>query len=308
MDTMSSPGLYDIDDDYPPSRLSDLPDISSQSEPVYSRSAGYLSFVEDEFSDEDLKRELGIARDDMYRGPKDFPDLSKATPTPTEVVDLREASPQGLPKPAESYHALELEGIDFIVSKMNDGRLDLREVYKARRNSLGRFVEEAQRVNTATFMSLPPAYYQEIAWTEVSVSNEEDFDSAGPIPSFNTTKEKTTKIYLVFARNAPSEENAFNRALDFTKPVVELTAEGAMRAIAVAGATSNPNASLIIRNGELYCQDTSQIPDWTHVIESYGKGDGDGPSAHEEFLAETDTDIETQAYAEEEDTPEVDNM
>lgn len=306
MDDTSSfpPGAEPIDDGYP-SSLGEF----TQTEAMYSRSAGYLSFVEDEFNDDDLKRELGIARDDMYRGPKDFPDLSKATPTETDgaLVDLREVSPNGLPKPAESYHVLALDGVDFIVSKTNDGRLDLREVYSARRNSIGRFIEDAQRVNTAEFMSLPPAYYQEINWTEVRVSNEEDFDGADPIPSFNTTTEKTTKIYLVFARNAPSEEHMFDRALDFTKPVVEITAEGDMRAVAVGGATSSPDASLIIKNGELYCQDASDIPPWKDIIDSHG-GNDDSPSAHKEFLTETDTDIETQAYAEEEDTPEIDQM
>ena len=309
-DDVFAPG-FDPSEDPLPSSVSELGlDGVPAQDQFYSRSAGYLSFVEDEFNDDDLKRELGIDRDDMYRGPKDFPDLSEnPTPTPTETttVSLREASPQGLPKPADAYHALELDGIDFIVSKMNDGRLDLREVYVARRDGYGRFVEEARRVDTSAFMSLPPAYYQEIAWTEVRVKNEEDFDS-GRIPNFNTTEERTTKVFLIFANNAPSL--AYDRALDFTKPVVQLTSEdGSMTAVAVGGATSNPNASLVIKDGELYCLDASEMPTFTQVIEEYEDSrTKDGPTTTAEFLAETDTDIEAQAFDEEEDTPDVDQI
>ena len=309
-DDVFAPG-FDPSEDPLPSSVSELGlDGVPAQDQFYSRSAGYLSFVEDEFDDDDLKRELGIDRDDMYRGPKDFPDLSEnPTPTPTEAttVSLREASPRGLPKPADAYHALELDGIDFIVSKMNDGRLDLREVYVARRDGYGRFVEEARRVDTSAFVSLPPAYYQEIAWTEIRVKNEEDFES-GRIPNFNTTEELTTKVFLIFANNAPSV--AYDRALDFTKPVVQLTSEdGTMTAVAVGGATSNPNASLVIKDGELYCLDAAEMPTFTQVIEEYEDSRArDGPTTTAEFLAETDTDIEAQAFDEEEDTPDVDQI
>ena len=278
----------------------------------YSRSAGYLSFVENGFDDEDLKRELGIDREDMYRGPKDFPDLSKnPKPTPTRemAVNLRESMPKGLPKPHSAYHSFELHQVDFIVSKMNDGRLDLREVYSAKRDSYGRFVEEAQRVNTAAFMSMPPAYYHEIAWTELRVTNQEDFDSDAPIPSFNTTDERTTKIYLVFARNEPSIETAYDRKLDFTKPVVMFNADAEMSAVKVQGATNNPNASLVIKDGELYCQDELDLPTFEDVIRAYESNTTpDKPNVSQEFLIETDTEVEARAMEEEEDTPEVDNL
>jgi len=310
LDEMLNP---DLEPQYPSSLDDHIPD--GVGVPPISRSAGYLSFVEDEFDDDDLKRELGIDRDDMYRGPKDFPDLSVTpTPTPTDgpttTVNLREAFPQGLPRPAESFHVLALDRVDFLVSKTNDGRLDLREVFSARRDGYGRFVEEAQRVNTSAFVSLPPAYYQEIAWTELNVTNEEDFDGGDVIPSFNTTEERTTKIYLIFARNAPSANSAFDRSLDFTKPVVMLTsADVGMTSVAVSGATSDPNASLVIKNGELYCQDHSQVPTFESIIAEHERAKrADAVNATQEFLAETDTDIEAQAFDEEEDTPEIDQI
>ena len=81
---------FDPSEDPLPSSVSELGlDGVPAQDQFYSRSAGYLSFVEDEFDDDDLKRELGIDRDDMYRGPKDFPDLSEnPTPTPTEAASF----------------------------------------------------------------------------------------------------------------------------------------------------------------------------------------------------------------------------
>uniref|UniRef100_A0A7S0KGD0 Uncharacterized protein n=1 Tax=Ostreococcus mediterraneus TaxID=1486918 RepID=A0A7S0KGD0_9CHLO len=281
----------------------------------YSRSAGYLSFVENDFDDDDLKRELGIDRDDMYRGPKDFPDVSKnPTPTPARemVVNLRESSPKGLPKAnvEDAYHTFELHGVDFIISRTNDGRLDLREVYSARRDSYGRFVEEAQRVNTSAFMSFPPAYYHEIAWTELRVTNQEDFDSDAPVPSFNTTEETTTKIYLVYARNEASAHTAYDRQLDFSKPVVMMSAEDVgMSIVHVRGATDDPNASLIIKNGELYCQDEMALETYENIIRAHEAAlEADKPDVSKEFLIETDTEVEARAMEEEEDTPDVDNL
>jgi hypothetical protein len=82
-----------------------------------------------------------------------------------------------------------------------------------------------------------------------------------------------------------------------------------MTAVAVGGATSNPNASLVIKDGELYCLDASEMPTFTQVIEEYEDSrTKDGPTTTAEFLAETDTDIEAQAFDEEEDTPDVDQI
>ena len=316
VEPMAPPGFDDAAsvigamDDLPPVN----PDALPQGE-FYSRSAGYLSFVEDEFSEDDLMHELGIDRNDMYRGPKDFPDLSQnATPTPTDMrtttLDLREVSPKGLPKPEETYHAFALDGVDFLVSKTNDGRLDLSEVYSARRDAYGRFVEEAQRLDTSAFVSIPPAYYQDIAWTELTVTNEEDFESGDTIPAFNTTIEKVTKIYLVSSQNASSLDNAFDRRLDFTKPVVLFTAEDphAVTTVAIGGATSDPEAALIIKDGELYCQPSKDLKNFeTVVAEHVAALEAAGPTATAEFLQEVDTEIEARAMEEEEDTPEVDN-
>ena len=298
--------------------MDDLPPVNPDGMPqgeFYSRSAGYLSFVEDEFSEDDLMHELGIDRNDMYRGPKDFPDLSQnATPTPTDMrtttLDLREVSPKGLPKPEDRYHAFALDGVDFLVSKTNDGRLDLSEVYSARRDSYGRFVEEAQRLDTSAFVSIPPAYYQDIAWTELTVTNEEDFESGDTIPSFNTTIEKVTKVYLVSSQHASSLENAFDRRLDFTKPVVLFTIEDprAVSTVAIAGATSDPEAALIIKDGELYCQPSKDLKNFETVVADHLAAlEAAGPTATEEFLQEVDTEIEARTMEEEEDTPEVDN-
>ena len=80
-------------------------------------------------------------------------------------------------------------------------------------------------------------------------------------------------------------------------------------AVAVGGATSNPNASLVIKDGELYCLDAAEMPTFTQVIEEYEDSRArDGPTTTAEFLAETDTDIEAQAFDEEEDTPDVDQI
>ena len=61
LDEMLNP---DLEPQYPSSLDDHIPD--GVGVPPISRSAGYLSFVEDEFDDDDLKRELGIDRDDMY--------------------------------------------------------------------------------------------------------------------------------------------------------------------------------------------------------------------------------------------------
>ena len=51
------------------------------------------------------------------------------------------------------------------------------------------------------------------------------------------------------------------------------------------------------------------MPTFTQVIEEYEDSrTKDGPTTSAEFLAETDTDIEAQAFDEEEDTPDVDQI
>jgi hypothetical protein len=316
LDPMYPPGMEPpIMDDLIPSSLDDIGPSVAGGDFGYphSRSAGFLSFVEEKFNDEDLMHELGIDREDMYRGPKDFPDLSQpgATPTPRDAttISLRELMPKGLPKPESSYQSFYLDGLDFLVTKTNDGRLDLCEVFSARRDSYGRFVEEAQRVNTAAFMKIPPAYYQDIAWTELIVTNQEDFDSGDTIPSFNTTIEKTKKIYLVFSQNEESSSTMFDRKLDFTKPVIVFSDTNEMSLVSVRGATSDPSASLIIKDGELYCQHESETQTYEQIItEHLANVEIDGPVATAEFLIETDTEIEARANEEEDDTPMVDNF
>jgi hypothetical protein len=65
----------------------------------------------------------------------------------------------------------------------------------------------------------------------------------------------------------------------------------------------------VIKNGELYCQDHSQVPTFESIIAEHERAKrADAVNATQEFLAETDTDIEAQAFDEEEDTPEIDQI
>ena len=42
--------------------------------------------------------------------------------------DFKELIPRGLPKDFDTYHPMRMRGVDYLVAKTNDGRLDLREI------------------------------------------------------------------------------------------------------------------------------------------------------------------------------------
>ena len=73
----------------------------------------------------------------------------------------------------ESFRVVRLEGCDYFLQRMNDGRVDLRQVFVARRDEDGRFVGEVQRADTSKLMHIPPAYYMEAMWTESWIEKKE---------------------------------------------------------------------------------------------------------------------------------------
>ena len=176
----------------------------------FSRSAGYLSFVDGSWTKEDLAREMGLERDrdEPPVTPRDFPDLSRM-PRQREgnaeltqfgggyleiEEDFKELIPTGLPRAFDAYHPMRMKNVDYLVAKTNDGRLDLREIMMAkRRESDGRFVGDATRVNTSVIidLNLPPAYYHEVPWTERVVIEEEKHSRRGGPAEYDTRYART---------------------------------------------------------------------------------------------------------------------
>ena len=139
---------------------------------------------------EDLAREMGLERDRDVppETPRDFPDLSKMprqsdaadmTTVDYDDEDFKELIPRGLPKDFDTYHPMRMRGVDYLVAKTNDGRLDLREIMMARRRDDGHFIGDAERVDTREVMDLPPAFYHEVPWTERVVVKEEKHNRGG---------------------------------------------------------------------------------------------------------------------------------
>ena len=158
----------------------------------FSRSAGYLSFVDGSWTKEDLAREMGLERDRDVppETPRDFPDLSKMprqsdaadmTTVDYDEEDFKELIPRGLPKDFDTYHPMRMRGVDYLVAKTNDGRLDLREIMMAKRRDDGHFIGDAERVDTREVMDLPPAFYHEVPWTERVVVKEEKHNRDGEL-------------------------------------------------------------------------------------------------------------------------------
>ena len=219
----------------------------------FSRSAGYLSFVDGSWTKEDLAREMGLERDrdEPPVTPRDFPDLSRM-PRQSEGgaeltlggrrrrldEDFKELIPAGLPRAFDAYHPMRMKNVDYLVAKTNDGRLDLREIMMARRReSDGRFVGEAQRVDTAAMsLNLAPAYYHEVPWTERVVIKEEKHSPRGGPAEYDTRVANTVRTYLVHARRPMDARYAHDRQLDFTQPVLTLDADGELPAVTVRGA------------------------------------------------------------------------
>ena len=114
---MVTPGFEDV-----PGMEGFIPDpqVTGQGE-FFSRSAGYLSFVDGSWSKEDLAREMGMDRhrDETPVTARDFPDKSLLEDMErqsaggadlSEADDYKELIPRGLPRPFDSYHALRLHG------------------------------------------------------------------------------------------------------------------------------------------------------------------------------------------------------
>ena len=293
--------------------------VTGQGE-FFSRSAGYLSFVDGSFSKADLAREMGMDRhrDDAPVTPYDFPDKSAAIEEMerqsagnaeldiTDSEDFKELIPRGLPRDFESYHPLRLDGCDYLVAKTNDGRLDLREIMMARRRADGHFAGEAQRVDTSHLMDLTPAHYHAVPWTERGIVREEKHIPGSELTEFDTIVEKTKKVFLVWAEHALDYAHATDRRLDFTKPVIALDVDGGCTKTAVRGAEAKPkNGVLVIREGEMFVQAGDELPNWEEVCTEHDMKMAEksqGPDLHADFLKEVEDDYIPD------DTPEVDNF
>jgi hypothetical protein len=308
-----------------------IPDtqVTGQGE-FYSRSAGYLSFVDSTWDKDDLAREMGVKRhrnndrDDPPVTPRDFPDKSLlqdmerqseggAEVDLSDAEDYKEMIPHGLPRDFESYYPLRLHGCDYLVAKTNDGRLDLREIMLARRREDGNFAGEAERVDTSALADMAPAYYHEVSWTERDLQRKEKFIANSELTEFDTLIENTTKVYLVFADSPFDEMNAYNRKLDFTKPVVSLDNTGGCVRASVRGAEEAATLRypvLVIRDEgrEMYVRETADLADWETVCVEHEEAvamankDRQGPDLNDEFLKEVDNNYVPD------DTPEVDNF
>ena len=313
---MTAPGFEDV-----PGMEGFVADerVTGQGE-FFSRSAGYLSFVDGSWSSEDLAREMGMDAgreryDDPPVTPRDFPDLSRQSAGDAELVatldddeDFKELVPRGLPRAFEMYHPLRLHGCDYLVARTNDGRLDFREVMLARRRDDGHFDGEAVRVDTSAFADAPPAYYHEVAWTEREILKEEKHNPDGGPTDYDTLVERTTRVYLVQAETPFDDENAYNRKLDFTKPVAVLDVGGACRRTEVRGAKEHPDGVLVIRDGEMFVEAAEALPNWEATCHAWEverelrAKELAGPELHDDFLKEV-----ADEYVPD-DTPEVDNF
>lgn len=304
----------------------DAGDVTGQGE-FFSRSAGYLSFVDGSWSKEDLAREMGLDRqspNDPPVTPRDFPDLSEVanvkraeygdgedtflgeTIDASDSDDLKELVPLGLPRDFNTYRPLRLHGCDYLVSVTNDGRLDVRDAMVAFRRDDGNFAGPARRVDSSALLDIPPGYYHEVAWTERELKKQEKHVSTNGPTEYNTLIERTTKVYLVAADTPFDEAHAFDRRLDFSRPVVLLDNEGDASVAEVRGARENPGGVLVIREGELFVEQAESLPNWETVCHAWEEDaatahkEGRGPALHEDFLKETEDDYVPD------DTPEID--
>ena len=113
-------------------------------------------------------------------------------------------------------------------------------------------------------------------------------------------------MYLVAADTPFDEAHAFDRRLDFSRPVVLLDNEGDASVAEVRGARENPGGVLVIREGELFVEQAESLPNWETVCHAWEEDaatahkEGRGPALHEDFLKETEDDYVPD------DTPEID--
>ena len=116
---------------------------------------------------------------------------------------------------------------------------------------------------------MPPAYYHEVPWTERGVIREEKHIPGSKMTEFDTLVDNTVKVYLVWAEHPADVTHAYDRRLDFTKPVVSLDTDGGCAVVAVRGAAeavaSNKDGVLVIRDGELTVKDVEELLSLIHI-------------------------------------------
>ena len=83
-------------------------------------------------------------------------------------------------------------------------------------------------------------------------------------------------MYLVAADTPFDEAHAFDRRLDFSRPVVLLDNEGDASVAEVRGARENPGGVLVIREGELFVEQAESLPNWGDGVPRVEEEGGDG--------------------------------
>ena len=147
-----------------------------------------------------------------------------------------------------------------------------------------------------------------MAWTEREILKEEKHNPDGGPTDYDTLVERTTRVYLVQAETPFDDEHAYNRKLDFTKPVAVLDVGGACRRIEVRGAKEHPDGVLVIRDGEMFVEAAEALPNWEATCHAWEverelrAKELAGPELHDDFLKEV-----ADEYVPD-DTPEVDNF
>ena len=348
--------------------------ISSE---FYSRSAGYLSFVENDWTEEDAMRQMGLKnvpdyysdevlsspdeeqedfieattserggdeeeqklpkpvtlfdfeqRDEQVaplESPKTFPDrmaeleeqeqkqkqnVAIAT-RKTEHLDLWQKFPEDLPD-TKQWELHRLAGVDYLVAKMEDGRLDFNEVMKVKRDEYtGRCTSKLERVDTSGQVkgnSLQPTHYAPIHWTEQHHELKEGWDETNPDPralsTYTREWERTTKVYLV-----PKSGDDINATLDFTKPLILFTNGESSDDIfqvhdAISGARENPDGVLVVKKGELAVVPQTSVPGYEELIQNWEQEvnwSEEKKNFNEDFYREIDFDQDIG-----DETPEID--
>jgi hypothetical protein len=343
--------------------------ISSE---FYSRSAGYLSFVENDWTEEDAMRQMGLKnvpdyysdevlssqdeeqedfieattsegdeeeqklpkpvtlfdfeqRDEQVaplESPKTFPDRmaelkeqqeqqSVAIATrKSEHVDLWQKFPEDLPD-SKQWELHRLAGVDYLVLKLEDGRLDFNEVMKVKRDEYtGRCTSKLERVDTSGQVgkTLQPMHYAPIHWTEQHHELKEGWDESNPDPralsTYTREWERTTKVYLV-----PKSGDDVNATLDFTKPLILFTNGESSEDIfqvhdAISGARENPDGVLVVKKGELTVVPQTSVPGYEELIQNWEQEvdwSEEKKNFNEDFYREIDFDQDIG-----DETPEID--
>ena len=347
--------------------------ISSE---FYSRSAGYLSFVENDWTEEDAMRQMGLKnvpdyysdevlssldeeqedlttseqgkdgddekeeklpkpvtlfdfeqRDEQVaplESPKTFPDRMAesqgqdkqdiqsiaSVANKSKHLDLWQRFPEDLPD-TKQWQLYRLAGVDYLVAKMEDGRLDLSDVMKVLRDEhTGRCTSKLERVDTSDQIgtSLQPMHYAPIHWTEQHHDLQEGWDETNPDPralsTYTREWERTTKVYLV-----PKSSDDVEATLDFTKSLILITNGESSEDIfqvhdAISGARENPDGVLVVKKGELTVVPQTSVPGYEELIQNWEQEVNwteEKKNFNEDFYREIDFDQDIG-----DETPEID--